>query len=125
MIKNFKQYNEGIKHLLVGPTKEEIWENLGYDKPFDTPEEFIEYISDNLEKIVSHNTFTDIIYWKFKPQDEVYFEYNSGSLFYSQEKIYNILNGVFNMKSSDIKLLLKIIEYCVLLQFLVFFYHQC
>ena len=25
MIKNYKQYNEGINHLLVGPTDEEIW----------------------------------------------------------------------------------------------------
>ena len=30
MIKKYKQFNEGIRHLLVGPTKEEIWDDLEY-----------------------------------------------------------------------------------------------
>lgn len=33
MIKNYKQYNEGMKHLLVGPTEEEIWDNIKDSKP--------------------------------------------------------------------------------------------
>jgi len=28
MIKNYKQYNNGIKSLLVGPTEEEVWDNI-------------------------------------------------------------------------------------------------
>jgi len=28
MIKNYKQFNEGIKSLLVGPSEEEIWNNI-------------------------------------------------------------------------------------------------
>jgi ankyrin repeat protein len=28
MIKNFYQYNESIKHLLVGPTEDEVWNSI-------------------------------------------------------------------------------------------------
>ena len=40
MITKFKQYNESIKDLLTGPTKEEVWKHYGFDEPFDTPEEY-------------------------------------------------------------------------------------
>jgi len=56
MIKKYKQYNESIKSLLVGPTKEELWKNLGYDKPFETPIEYITFLLDNVKKDVYDNS---------------------------------------------------------------------
>ena len=40
MITKYNQFNESIKSLLVGPTKDEIWKNLGFNRTFDTPKEF-------------------------------------------------------------------------------------
>lgn len=58
MITSFKQYNEGIKHLLVGPTKEELWSYYmnstlkGIIKTIPTsPEDFFNQIMDGCVKI--------------------------------------------------------------------------
>jgi len=42
--------NESIKHLLTGPSEEEVWKSFGYNRTFDTPEEFINYILENYTK---------------------------------------------------------------------------
>ena len=105
MITKFEKYNEGIKHLLVGPTKKEVWKNLGFDKPFDTPEEFIDYILNNLEYI----GMIDTDFWKYK--DEIYFKYNrtGNYIFYFNEK--NIGNLLFNLFNLDYKKQLKLMKY--------------
>lgn len=62
MIKKFTQFNEGINHLLVGPTKEEIWKHLGYDVPFDTVEDYFEYIIKDMKRI-PQTKYPDYIFW--------------------------------------------------------------
>ena len=37
MIKNYKLFTESLLNNLEGPSADEVWKNLGYEKGFDTP----------------------------------------------------------------------------------------
>ena len=50
MITKFEKYNESIKSLLVGPTKEEICDQFNLPYSINTPEEFLEYIMNHVEE---------------------------------------------------------------------------
>jgi len=69
MITKFEKYNESIRSLLVGPTKEEIWKNLGYDRTFDTTEEFFLYVIDGM-KMRKQNKY--LVFWE--KNDKILFE---------------------------------------------------
>lgn len=47
---NRKNIYESLLDKMEGPTKDEVWKNLGYEKSFESPEEFIYYIFDNLKR---------------------------------------------------------------------------
>jgi len=64
MIKNYKQYNESIRDLMVGPTKEEVWKSLGYGKPFETPIEYITFLLHNIKKDNDDYNISDFFYKK-------------------------------------------------------------
>jgi len=103
----YKQFNDGIKSLLVGPTKEEVWKNLGFDKSFNTPEKFLTYILDNSE----HIGFIETDYWIYK--DEIYFKYDriKKKLYINNPHIINILGTIFELNNRGIlKLIKEIIE---------------
>ena len=103
MISNFKQFNEGINHLLVGPTKEEIWKSLGFDEPFDTPEEYLLYLIKDLKKITEYNM---ISFYNGNVELFRYSDFNK-FLFCNQERIWKILEGVFGLKYLEIQSLIK------------------
>jgi len=98
--------NEGIRHLLVGPTNEEVWQSFGYDRTFDTPDKFMVFISDNL---VEDNKYLNSVYWRYKPTNEIYFEYQytGGIFYYNQNKILNIFRNIFNISYDYISSLIK------------------
>lgn len=93
MITKFETYNEGIKHLLNGPTKEEAWKSLGFDRTFETPEEYFLYLTDGVE-IVSPNG----LYYEWKKGDKILFEQ------------YPTPDKLFFMKYSDVKIFDKIFD---------------
>ena len=49
MITKFEKYNEGIKHLLVGPTKEEVYNNIYKDRL----DGFMNYLPDSPNEFFS------------------------------------------------------------------------
>jgi len=114
MITKFEKYNESIKSLLVGPTKEEVWKNFGYEKGFETPEEFFLYIIDGIKIIkMNKNNKKDEIY--FGKNNKIYFKYilnnNSMNVLWVSINIWNILEKIFNLKILVIKsLITDIIE---------------
>lgn len=135
MITKFKKYNEGINHLLVGPTKEEIevslkkdlkknkidflsyikkckqynidngftkkeiWEKIGYDVIFETPEEFFIYINSKMKEKKFKNQINK--YYK----GVIYFEYTLtyDNLYVNYNRVWNILSIIFNMNEYEIK----------------------
>jgi len=106
MITKFTQYNESIRNLLVGPTKEEMWKNLGYDKHFDTPEEyFLDVIKDIKVQPFDRNNKDSVYWWK-----------NGKTLFEQELKdkrlmvsftIWTILINVFELSTEETKLLIS------------------
>lgn len=103
MIKKFKQFNEGINHLLVGPTKDEIWKNLGYSKTFDTPEDFLKELSKKMET-------------SYINSNEVEFYMNGKSIFIYEIKErclsvdYSIQKLIIDIFGIDIKNIEKLIK---------------
>jgi len=63
MITKFEKYNESIKSLLVGPSKEDIFKNLGYDQSFETSEEFFLNVIDGI-KIKEQTKYPDSVFWE-------------------------------------------------------------
>jgi len=120
MITKFEKYNEGIKHLLVGPTKEEVWDNYingdlkGLIKSIPTsPEDFINQIFEGC--IIKGEDRSGYIYGK-----------NGFSIFlddfinryirFSYRYIWSVLCNVYGLSDSEIKEiltnLLKNTEWC-------------
>ena len=102
MITKFEQYNEGIKHLLVGPSKDEVWKGLGYEKTFETPKEYLNYIVERLVKMDIGYKFR----WIYKNSD-IFQYFIDSSILYVNEKIINILETIFNLDFVDVLYLIK------------------
>ena len=98
MITKYKQYNESIKSLLVGPTKEEVWKSLGYDRRFDTPEEFFLYMIDGMT--IKEQT-KDYILWE--KDDKTIFEQDldSNILWVDNKSIWTVLENIFGIESNE------------------------
>jgi len=111
MITKFEKYTESIKSLLVGPTKEEMWDNLMSGKlkglitsiP-ESPEEFFNQMKDGCIKIGKHNDF-------------IYFGKNDVKLFLQDSKnkllgvghnyIWSVLEKIYGLDYLEIKSLIK------------------
>ena len=81
IIKKFNEFsiNEGVKSLLVGPNKDDVWKSFGYDRSFDTPEEFFSYVINNM-KIKEQILNPNYIFWEI-----------NGKIIFKQDLINKIL----------------------------------
>ena len=104
MITKFEKYNESIKDLLVGPTKEEVWKNLGYDIPFDTPKEFISYLIDGI-KIKEQTKYPNSILWS-KNGKTILLQDIKIKYLYVDYDIWKIFQNIFGMKKEEIESLI-------------------
>ena len=110
MITKFEQYNEGIKHLLVGPSKDELW-----DKYKDKLKGLIEYLPESPEDFF--NQMKDGCSIIPKNGWGIYFGKNNIILFRQnlEDKklwinfncIWFILNKVYGLNDTEIQILLK------------------
>jgi len=107
-MKNYKQFNEGLNDLLKGPSKEEVWKNLGYEKTYNTPEEFFLKLIDGLEiiKIKKQRYYPESVFWG--TNGELLFEQYKKDLLFCNDKIFDIYEKVFNMTLDDIIKFIKI-----------------
>ena len=95
LITSLLSTNESLLDKLQGPSKEEIWKGLGYNITFDTVEEFLNYIYDNL--IVDDSLFDSLLY-KNKNNNEIIIEYvYTGGVLYYNASLIKILNMIFNI----------------------------
>jgi len=92
-------YNESIKSLLVGPTKEEMWKNLGYDRTFDTPEEFFLYLTDGVE-VTSPNG----LYYEWKKNGKILFEQYiwPEKIIFMKYSVIKVFDKIFNMEFMEV-----------------------
>jgi len=102
MITKFEKYNESIKSLLVGPTKEEVLDNLGITIP-DTPQEYIiDLIDKSRKETINHNT-----YWYINNIKVFHFNTSGRILFCSRIIVWTILSDVFGLSYNEITSVIK------------------
>ena len=116
MITKYKLYNESLKSLLVGPTKEEVWKNLGYDKllgdMFKTPEELFIFITDDMTNKTKKD---DCVFWykkikKGNKQNNILLFENTlkhNFLYVDNTYIWKILVEIFDYTMDEIKSFIK------------------
>jgi len=93
---------------LKGPSKEEVWKHLekvwsvlGYDKPFDTPEEFFENfkVGINLsEKTKFHNS----VYWGKNRKFIFKLDRDTG-YFYMCDELITIFRDLFDINYEELR----------------------
>jgi len=89
MITKFTQYNENIKSLLIGPTKEEMWSELmnGKLKGFlksvpNSPEDFFNQMKDGCKILDKNNHYifwgknNVTLFWHHVKNKKIYISYN-------------------------------------------------
>jgi len=101
---NKKLVYESLLDELKGPSIEEIWKNLGYDKSFNTPEEFFLGIIE-----VMTNYFQDKYTSKWKINGKQIFEqdFTHHRLYVDENSVWKIFENIFNMKYSEIEEFIK------------------
>ena len=110
MIKNYKQFNESLLDKLQGPSKEEIWKNLGYDRTFDrtfdTPEDFFLDVIKGI-KIKKQTKYPDSLFWE--KNGKILFEqdFENMDLWVNYDIIWKIFEKVFGMEYNEIQLFIK------------------
>jgi len=100
----FSKYktNEGILNHLKGPSEDDVWNNLGYDRTFDTAEEFLDYMVKNLKKVeVGY-----ITRWLFN-NEKTFLHYEDTGIFYYNEKIFDVLRKMFDLDDNDINIIVN------------------
>ena len=107
MIKNYKIFTESLLDKLQGPTKDEVWKSFGYEKGFDTPEEFFLDVIKDI-KVKEQTKYPQSIFWE--KNGKLLFEQkkSSGWVVCDYNNIYTILRRFFDMKPSEIQNFIKI-----------------
>ena len=111
MITKFVKYNESIKSLLVGPTKEEAWDGLmnGKLKGFinHKPLSIYDYIYQIMDGCVEMSKDKQNIY--YGKNNIILFDQSTVSnlLYVSREYIWIILEKMYGLNYNEIQLLLK------------------
>jgi len=109
MITKFEKYNESIRSLLVGPSKEEMkdyWKKLGYDQSFNTTEEFFLNVIDGI-KIKPQTKYLNSIFWE--KNGKILFEQDLKTMYLwvEYDSIWAIFEKVFGLKYSEIQQFIK------------------
>ena len=104
----FECLSESLLDKLEGPSKEEVFKNIGYNRENDTPESFFEHITDGIRKLKIDG---NLVYWGKNNKiilgqntrlKDVYVDYKS---------IWIIYENVFNMSDDEIKqFILKMVK---------------
>lgn len=99
MIMKYNKFNEGIKHLLVGPNKQEVWKNLGYDRTFDTHIEYMDYLINNLKKGEEDEDGRICL---FLNNSCLFLRDNEAEILSVDKRVFNILHNIFGLRVKEI-----------------------
>ena len=106
MIKKYKQFNESLLNKIEGPNKEEIWKNLGYDRKFDTPEDFFLDIIKGM-KVIEQTKFTDSVFWEKNGEILFHQDLKNRNLYVNYNRNWKIFENVFGMGYNETQLFIK------------------
>ena len=106
MIKNYKIFTESLLDKLQGPTKDEVWKSFGYEKGFDTPEEFFLDVIKDI-KVREQIKYPESVFWEKNGKIifEQYFKKNILCVDYNS--IWMILEKIFGLEYDETRLFIK------------------
>ena len=111
MITKFEKYNEGIRHLLVGPTKEEVWIELmngklkGLIKSVpESPEDFFYQIKDGC---VEMSRDEKGIYYGKNKIELFKIDLKNQFLYIDYNHIWSFLENMYDFNSSKTQTIIK------------------
>jgi len=100
LVRQYMKTNEGLLDKLQGPSKEEAWKQVGFDRTFETPEEYFVYLTDGIE-IVSPN---GLYYQWIKDGKEIFEQFPSPEkLIFMKYSIIQLFYKVFDMNFFEIE----------------------
>ena len=110
MIVKFEQYNESVKSLLVGPTKEEVWSELMNGKlkglitsiP-ESPEDFFNQMKEGCIKMGKERYGSSF----GKNNVKLFWENGNDYLIVSNKYIWSILENIYGLTHNETKLLIE------------------
>jgi hypothetical protein len=106
MIIKYKLFKESLLNKIEGPSKEDVWKNLGYEKGFDTPEEFFLDVIDGI-KVKKQTKYPNSVFWE--KEGKIVFEQDlkNMDLWVSYNMIWVIFEKVFGMEYNEIESFIK------------------
>jgi len=111
MITKFDKYNESIKSLLIGPTKEDVWDNLFKDKLSglitsipDSPEDFFNKMKDGCIKMYESEY---IIYWGKNGIKLFIQDFKNGRLWVNYKYVWSVLEKFYGLNYTETQSLIK------------------
>ena len=106
MIKNYKLFTESLLDKLEGPTKDEVWKSFGYEKGFDTPEEFFLDVIKDI-KVKEQTKYPQSIFWE--KNGKIIFEqdFKNNLLYVDYKSIWMVFEKIYDLQYSETQLFIK------------------
>ena len=106
MIKKFNQFNESLLDKLQGPNKDDVFKSFGYEKGFDTPEDFFLDVIDDM-KVKEQIKYTDSVFWE--KNGEILFEQdlNNMEIWVNYQTVWKIFEEIFHMNYIETQSFIK------------------
>ena len=106
MIKNYKLFTESLLDKLEGPNEKEVWKNFGYEKGFDTPEEFFLDVIKDI-KVKEQTKYPQSILWE--KNGKIIFEqdFKKNVLCVDYGTIWVVFENIFGLEYDETRLFIK------------------
>ena len=111
MIKNYIKFNEGIKHLLVGPTVKDVLSNMmkgklkGFIKSVpDSPEDFFNQMKEGCIEMSGNKYFK---YYGKNDSNLFMLDSKNEFLGVSINKIWSVLENIYGLNDNEIEYLIR------------------
>ena len=106
MIKKYKIFKESLLNKLEGPTMEEAWKNHGYDRVFNTPEEFFLYVIDGM-KIKEQTKYPESVLWEKNGKIIIEQNFKSNMIYVDYNSIWLVFRKIFGLRDTEIQIIIK------------------
>ena len=106
MIKKYKIFKESLLNKLEGPTMEEAWKNHGYDRVFNTPEEFFLYVIDGME-IKEQTKYPESVFWEKNGKIIIEQNFKGKELYFEYSTFWKLFIIIFGLRDTEIQIIIK------------------
>ena len=97
---------ESLLNKLEGPNEEEVWKKFGYEKGFDTPEEFFLNVIDGI-KVKEQSKYPESFFWEKNGRIIFEQDFKNNILYVDYKSIWVIFEKIYGLQYLEIKLFIK------------------